>query len=247
MVGTSQFFGWYFEGLGGIGGWVIFLGLYVLAAAWQVYDSQKRALNVPGWRLGVILPGLLLLPTVLYRFAGADTQNALLSYKELFFYVGILGGVMPVMVAVGYWITFRGLTAEQLQPRPEPEPEPQQPVLQKQTQAAQVKEEAPQPKAPPRPTVNAWLIEVQSERSYQLFKGDTRIGRSQDRNDIAIAHPTVSREHVLIREEDGYFTIYDRGATAGTLLNGRRVRAPEMLAHGDTITLGDIELKFTMP
>lgn len=242
MVGTSQFFGWYFEGLGGIGGWVIFLGLYIGAAAWQVYDSQKRGLNVPGWRLGVILPGLLLLPTLLYRFAGSETQNAMLAYKELFFYMGLLGGIAPVMVAVGYWITYRGLTASQLQARPEPEAAVETSPQPKPTQAPPAAA-----KKPPRPTANAWLIEMQSEQSYQLYRGDTRIGRSRDRNDITITHPTVSREHILIREEDGHFTIYDRGASAGTLLNGRRVRAPEMLAPGDVITIGDIELKFTTP
>jgi hypothetical protein len=157
----------------------------------------------------------------------------------LFFYMGLLGGIVPVLAALGYWITFRGITGEQLKPPPaepppvrEPEPAPEPPPVL-------------EPAAPPRPMVNAWLIDTGANRSYQLYAGDTRIGRSQGRNDIVIAHPTVSREHVLIREEDGHFTLYDRGAKAGTLLNNRRVRAPEMLAHGDLVVIGDVELKFT--
>jgi hypothetical protein len=227
MIGTSKFFEWYFGGEGSLGGWVFFLIFYIAAAAWFVYDNQRREVKVPGWRLAVILPGLLLLPTIFYRFAGADTQDSLLSYKDLFFYMGLLGGIVPVLAALGYWITFRGITGEQLKPPPAEPP----PVL--------------EPAAPPRPMVNAWLIDTGANRSYQLYAGDTRIGRSQGRNDIVIAHPTVSREHVLIREEDGHFTLYDRGAKAGTLLNNRRVRAPEMLAHGDLVVIGDVELKFT--
>ncbi len=240
MIGTSQFFAWYFTGLGGIGGWVLFLVFYIAAAAWQAYDSQSRKLNVPGWRLGVALPGLLLLPTVLYRFAPLETQNALLGYKELFFYMGLLGGIAPVMVAVGYWVTYRGLTGE---PKEEPPPSPPAPT----PEPPPPPEPKPEPAEAARPKVNAWLVDTQSGSSYQLYRGESRIGRSRDRNDIAIAHPTVSREHILIREDDGHFTLYDRGARAGTLLNGRRIGAPEMLAQGDVLTLGDIELKFTVP
>ncbi len=244
MVGTSQFFSWYFDGLGGIGGWVIFLIFYIAAAVWHIYDSQTRELNVPGWRLGVLLPGLLLLPTLLYRFAGADTQTSLLRYKELFFYMGLLGGITPVMVAVGYWVTFRGLTGKQFASPPDPTPEP---VLEP-SPPPSVPEPVPEPQAAPaRPMVNAWLIDSTTKQSHQLYVGDTRIGRSRSRNDIVVSHPTVSREHVLIREDEGHFTIYDRGAASGILLNGRRVGAPEMLAHGDIIVIGDVEFKFTKP
>lgn len=244
MVGTSQFFSWYFEGLGGIGGWVLFLVFYLAAAVWQVYDSEHRQLRAPGWRVGVILPGLLVLPTVLYRFAAPETQASMLRYKELFFYLGLLGGIAPLMVALGYWVTFRGITARPQLPgavsgepaaraRPETPPQREQP--------------APIAVKPARPVANAWLVGKSTNQTYQLYKGDTRIGRSRASNDIAIPDPTISREHILIREEDGYFTLYDRGASAGTLLNGRRVRKPEMLTHGDIIVIGDTELQFTAP
>jgi hypothetical protein len=252
VVGTSQFFAWYFEGLGGIGGWVLFLIFYVAGAVWHVYDSQNRSLPAPGWRFGVILPGLLLLPTILFRFASADTQNTLLQYKEPFFYLGILGGIAPVMVALGYWITFRGLTGCRHGHPPYLATLAKCPVcVQERTPPA-----APAPPQPPpepveakpaRPTVSAWLVDKDTNQSYQLYQGNTRIGRSRANNDITIPDPTVSREHILVREEDGHFTLYDRGATAGTLLNGRRVRGPEMLAHGDLIVIGDTELQFTTP
>ncbi|MCZ7546412.1 MAG: FHA domain-containing protein [Anaerolineae bacterium] len=100
---------------------------------------------------------------------------------------------------------------------------------------------------PARPTANAWLVDRNTHEAYQLFKGDTRIGRSRANNDVTIADPTVSREHILIREEDGYFTLYDRARPPSTLLNGRRVRRPEMLTHGDVIVIGDTELQFTAP
>jgi hypothetical protein len=239
--GTSQFFAWYFEGLGGIGGWALFLAFYIAAAVWHMYDSQRRDIRVTGWRFGITLPGLLLLPTILYRFSAAETQTSLMQYEELFFYMGLLGGIAPVLAAVGYWITYRGLTGAQLNPPPAPPP------LEVPTPPRPTPVLAPEPAAPSRPTVNAWLVDKHTNQSHQLFKNDTRIGRSKANNDIAIADRTISREHILIREEDGHFVLYDRGATAGTLLNGQRVRRPEMLAHGDIIVIGDTELEFTKP
>ncbi|MCZ7546413.1 MAG: hypothetical protein M5R40_24095 [Anaerolineae bacterium] len=108
MVGTSQFFAWYFEGLGGIGGWVLFVVFYIAAAVWYLYDSQRRELKTPGWRFAVLLPGLLLLPTILYRFAATETQNALLRKRSVLLHLGLLGGIVPLLAALGYWITYRG-------------------------------------------------------------------------------------------------------------------------------------------
>lgn len=239
MVGTSQFFTWYFEGMGGIGGWVLFLIAYLAAAVWHLYDSQRRRLDTPGWRFAVLLPGLLLAPTVLYRFAGTETQTSLLGYKEVFFYLGLLGGIVPLMTAMGYWITFRGMVGQVASVEAEPPPAPAEPPREPPGPTIEVK--------PARPFANAWLVDRNTNQAYQLYRGDTRIGRSRSSNDIVIPDPAISREHILIREEDGHFTLYDRGATAGTLLNNRRVRRPEMLAHGDVILIGDTELLFTAP
>jgi len=50
--GTNKFFEWYFYGLGGIGGWVLFFLLALAATIWLFYDSLKRRLPATGWKIG---------------------------------------------------------------------------------------------------------------------------------------------------------------------------------------------------
>lgn len=59
---------WYFYELLGLGGWVIFLILALAAVFYIFYDSSNRKLRVLGWRVGILILALLLLPTLLYRF-----------------------------------------------------------------------------------------------------------------------------------------------------------------------------------
>jgi pSer/pThr/pTyr-binding forkhead associated (FHA) protein len=42
----------------------------------------------------------------------------------------------------------------------------------------------------------------------------------------------------MIKEEGGRFTLYDRGSTNGTFLNGEMLRQPATLEDGDQIGLG---------
>lgn len=251
MDATSGFFQWWFEQWG-IGGWVIFFLLTIVAIAWLIYDSQTRRIRAVGWLLGAILPGLLLLPSALFSLS-SDLANQLQKSQELFFYLGLLGGIVPVVVAAGYFITYKDTRGcdkghvydaslaecpvcvqerARLVPPPPPPPPP-----------VRQREEAPPPPPPSKPKAHAWLVEAGSGRSYQLNQGDTRIGRRKD-NDVVITDTAVSREHVLIREEKNHFTLYDRGAKSGTLVNSQRLEKPLLLAHGDEIVIGDTRLQF---
>jgi type II secretory pathway component PulF len=42
MFATNAFFIWFFMGLNGLGGWIIFLLLALAAVVWIFYDSSKR-------------------------------------------------------------------------------------------------------------------------------------------------------------------------------------------------------------
>lgn len=93
-----------------------------------------------------------------------------------------------------------------------------------------------------RPLTSAWLVDEDGTGSYQLNLGDTRLGRGAG-NDVALADPAISREHALIREEKGRFTIYDRASAYGTFVNEQRVAGPVLLQQGDMIRLGDTSLR----
>lgn len=97
---------------------------------------------------------------------------------------------------------------------------------------------APPRKPIQRPMASAWLVDEDGAGNWQLNRGDTRLGRGAD-NDIDLADPSVSREHALIRETDGRYTLYDRASTHGTYVNEVRATGPVLLQHGDVIRLGD--------
>lgn len=64
------------------------------------------------------------------------------------------------------------------------------------------------------------------------------IGRTKT-NNIVVADPKVSRNHILLRclGEDKYYLV-DMGSANGTYLNGKRVIVPTLLKHGDVINVG---------
>jgi putative peptide zinc metalloprotease protein len=68
------------------------------------------------------------------------------------------------------------------------------------------------------------------------------IGRAPD-NTIQLDIPSVSRHHVRIAADSGSPQIEDVGSSAGTFLNGKRLKGPTRLADGLTIQLGDAELR----
>ncbi|MEW6432779.1 MAG: sigma 54-interacting transcriptional regulator [Myxococcota bacterium] len=78
-------------------------------------------------------------------------------------------------------------------------------------------------------------------RSYPL--GDTlRIGKAPD-NDVAIDHPTVSRNHLVVRRQGDQFLVQDLGSTNGTFIDGAQVREG-FLRPGALLEVGDVQLRF---
>lgn len=80
-----------------------------------------------------------------------------------------------------------------------------------------------------------------------LRVGDTfTIGRGKGCN-LAIGHPSMSREHARIWQEGGAWLVEDLHSANGTLLNGKPlIGGPGRLQDGDTIQVGDIPLRFTI-
>jgi putative peptide zinc metalloprotease protein len=72
--------------------------------------------------------------------------------------------------------------------------------------------------------------------------GSLKVGRAPD-NDLRIDDPTVSRNHARVWQGADGAEIEDVGSTHGTFLDGRKVAAPEPLADGSEIALGDVRLR----
>jgi len=79
-------------------------------------------------------------------------------------------------------------------------------------------------------------------KQVNLQPHETRIGRAAT-NDIVIDAQRVSREHARIVAERDVVSITDLDSRNGTLVNGVRI-ASQVLANGDTIRIGDCDIRF---
>ncbi|MFY0525349.1 sigma 54-interacting transcriptional regulator [Archangium gephyra] len=89
------------------------------------------------------------------------------------------------------------------------------------------------------------LVLLDTERAgtlYPLGSEVLRIGKAPD-NDVVLDHPTVSRNHLVVRRQGDRFLVQDLGSTNGTFLDGAQVREA-WLRPGVLIEVGDVRLRF---
>lgn len=87
------------------------------------------------------------------------------------------------------------------------------------------------------------VTEGGSEGPFPLEEREHGIGRSAS-NDVRLAHGSVSRRHARLVPRSGRYLISDAGSTAGTAVNGVRLTGEQVLRSGDTVTVGDVTLRF---
>ena len=245
-MSNPDFFELYYTGLGGIGWWVVLVVIAVAVYVFMWWDSDKRNLPAREWNLAARLLPTLLLPTVIYRFSGLENQASLQGLRLPFLYLGLLGGIIPMIVGVGYYMTFQGLqhcARGHLYDHAQTGSCPECAVL-----------DAARPAAPQRPpplrvrppcpkTGTGWLIETASHRRHDLCVGITLIGRDALLCDVALRDPAVSKAgHVQIRQlGNGY--LIDPLPGKFVMLNGTQISHSVMLQSSDIFTVGDTELQ----
>ncbi len=80
----------------------------------------------------------------------------------------------------------------------------------------------------------------------RLLVWDTRtlpVGRSSE-NALVLEESGVSRKHAIFTKDGDRCQVGDYQTGNGTLLNGERVSGTRPIHHGDTITIGKLELMF---
>ena len=83
-------------------------------------------------------------------------------------------------------------------------------------------------------------------KEHHLTESVVEIGRAVE-NDIVITSKRASRGHARIYREGRKWILEDCNSANGTFLNDERVLTPVDLRDGDSITIGDILLKFHDP
>jgi transcriptional regulator with GAF, ATPase, and Fis domain len=77
--------------------------------------------------------------------------------------------------------------------------------------------------------------------SYPIHNA-LKIGKAPD-NDLVLDHPTVSRNHLVIKRQGDRFLVQDLGSTNGTYIDGAQVREG-YLRPGALLEVGDVQLRF---
>jgi hypothetical protein len=91
----------------------------------------------------------------------------------------------------------------------------------------------------------ALVVRAGGGRAGESFKptGErTRIGRSPD-CEIFLDDVTVSREHAVLVEANGKFTVEDQGSLNGTFVNRKRIDSAP-LQEGDELQIGKYRMTF---
>jgi len=89
------------------------------------------------------------------------------------------------------------------------------------------------------------LTRVDNGQNHSVvLRGRTTIGRDRD-NDLALAMRSISRHHAVLIPGFRTAFIQDLSSTNGVLVNQRRVRCAR-LEHGDMISLGEAQFRYTV-
>ena len=86
---------------------------------------------------------------------------------------------------------------------------------------------------------------VDAGKSFMLSEGDNSIGRGNDAA-INLSDESVSRQHAVIRCQNGKLSLFDVGSRTGTVLDGRTISG-HPIGNGDVISMGRSEFTMMAP
>src|SRR5580698_844324 len=89
-----------------------------------------------------------------------------------------------------------------------------------------------------------WFPIQGQPRSFVLYKPVTTVGRALG-NDVAIPSQGLAETHVQVLFDGRDFNLEEVDKQAEILINGKKKRRAR-LVHGDRISLGDVEVSFSM-
>lgn len=86
------------------------------------------------------------------------------------------------------------------------------------------------------------LTQAFAGKSCELTAERTTIGRMED-NSLPIAEPSVSSHHCEITLKGNEVLVKDLNSTNGTFINGEQLTKETVLRPGQTLRLGNVELR----
>lgn len=191
-------------------------------------------------------------PILMWRepmtFLGTDSNEVLLVGWPILVHLIVSLVVLLVLVSPQFRELFGVALAEEAIPAGGPRP-----VGLEATRVPQRPGRAEEPAATAQygasPRRLAYLIVQTGQLAGQSFqlKDQTTIGRSKRENDIALDDNGVSRQHAIVRLENGRFVFMDRGSLNRSFLvtsSGKQEITKQVLEDGDELLLGDTRVLY---
>src|SRR4029077_20436018 len=98
--------------------------------------------------------------------------------------------------------------------------------------------------APPRMPILKWFPPQGQPRTFVLYKPVSTIGRALG-NDVAVPSHGLAETHAQILFDGRDFNLEEVDKQGEILITGKKRGRPP-LVHGDRLTLGDVELAFSI-
>jgi pSer/pThr/pTyr-binding forkhead associated (FHA) protein len=99
--------------------------------------------------------------------------------------------------------------------------------------------------APPIPNLALAILETEERQLLSFDSAEIVIGRSQS-STYVIPDETVSAQHARLCYHHNQWWVEDLKSTNGTFLNDERVHAPTVVASGDELRCGQVNLMITI-
>lgn len=106
----------------------------------------------------------------------------------------------------------------------------------------ELRQAARQTGASPLPALTLALLEGDSTRSWRFTQPEVLVGRDAG-SDCRLDDRAISSHHARLAYRQGQWWVEDLGSRNGTFLNQERLTQPLVLASGDELRFGGMDLR----
>ncbi|MFC2028629.1 FHA domain-containing protein [Chloroflexota bacterium] len=107
----TSFLIWFYNGLGGLGGWILFFLLGLAGIVLIFIHSASRQIPATIWKVLVLVAFLFIFPVLIYRISGQEVRSTFKNFTDEFFYLGLMAGIIPAFLGLGYLAFFSNMVA----------------------------------------------------------------------------------------------------------------------------------------
>lgn len=240
-------------------GWLLFFLIAFIVFIIIFVHSQLTRSRALIWLILNLICLFTFTLAALYDLGPEETRTSLQGLRLVIFYSGFLGGIIPILLLIGYVVTRSSSTSAQMNQEFPPmdvdegftqvQATEQQPFIPPQQPRSPINDAPtqfdPQGKAGNTPIyANAWLIDYAKDRKYPISTETTQVGRGNHNDLVLVDDPAISGSHFVIQKQGNNFLIQDVGSRFGTSVNGIRISKPTKLTNNSKIVIGDTELTF---